>query len=45
MVVIIGYFLSINTYTSRNNVYMCSVNIRMLENNIGLIAVTHTFHW
>src|SRR5690606_21846914 len=44
MVVIIKDFLSINTYASRNNMNMCAVNICMLENNIGLISVAHTFH-
>src|SRR5690554_3684019 len=44
MVVIMGDFLSINAYAGRNNVYMCAINIRMLENNIRLVPVAHTLH-
>src|SRR5690554_8239973 len=44
MVVIIGDFFTVNAYTGRNDMDMCAVNVRMFENNIGLIAVTHTFH-
>src|SRR5690606_17028401 len=44
MVIIIGDFLSVNAYTGRNDMDMRAINVRMLENDIGLIAVTHTLH-
>ena len=44
MVVIIGDFLSVNTYAGRSDMNMRAVNVRMLENNIRLTAVTHTLH-
>ena len=44
MVVIVGDFLTVNAYTSRNDMDMRSVNVRMFENDLRLIAVSHTFH-
>lgn len=44
VVVIIGDFPAVNAYAGRNNMDMRPVNVRMFEDDIRLIAVTHTFH-